>query len=73
MDTEVFDFLYKCDLTEGQGHQNDINMYSLVIFIITPSLKEIGLQMSECKQKLFFKKQNHIITGFSPLNTEYSR
>ena len=26
MDTEVFDFLYNCDLDEGQGHQTDIKM-----------------------------------------------
>ena len=42
MDTETFDFWYNCDL-EWKVIRTYIKMLSLVIFIITPSLKEIGL------------------------------
>ena len=37
--SQVFDFSYKCD--HDQGHQTDLKMYSLLVPITTPSLKEI--------------------------------
>ena len=54
MDTEVSDFSYNRDLElkSRSSKINGIKLQSLVVSVIIPSLKEIGLQMFEHKPML---------------------
>ena len=54
MDIKVFNFSYNYDLKWRSRSSKHIKMRSLVFPIIIPSLKEIGLQMSDCKATLRF-------------------